>query len=211
MTLKADSHIACRAHAAKGLECVFPNWFTQCGRFLFTLAMPWPCHAPTMPFFSRPQHGRRETAVLWPSKERHGRSMAWSWHGKCESDTAALCKSIGKDILNPLRHGTARHGTAGERYAMCESALSLLSCCSGLDILCQWKYSTSHSKIPVFLFNILKNNGKFDLQEYAFLLGYYTHSWGCYMPVSGHATKGWILLPVRLCKIDCAHTFTRTR
>jgi len=37
--VKADSHIACRAHAvplpcrdAKGLECVFPIWFTQCGR-----------------------------------------------------------------------------------------------------------------------------------------------------------------------------------
>jgi hypothetical protein len=40
--LKADSHIACRAHAvplpcraANGLECVFPNWFTQCGRVWF--------------------------------------------------------------------------------------------------------------------------------------------------------------------------------
>ena len=38
-TLKAESHIACRAHAvplpcraAKGLECVFPVLFTQCGR-----------------------------------------------------------------------------------------------------------------------------------------------------------------------------------
>jgi hypothetical protein len=37
--LKADSHIACRAHAvplpcraAKGLECVFSILFTQCGR-----------------------------------------------------------------------------------------------------------------------------------------------------------------------------------
>ena len=37
--IKADSHIACRAHAlplpcrpAKGLECVFPILFTQCGR-----------------------------------------------------------------------------------------------------------------------------------------------------------------------------------
>jgi hypothetical protein len=36
---KADSHIACRAHAvplpcreAKGLECVFPIWFTHCDR-----------------------------------------------------------------------------------------------------------------------------------------------------------------------------------
>jgi hypothetical protein len=38
-SIKADSHIACRAHAvplpcraAKGLECVFPIGFTQCGR-----------------------------------------------------------------------------------------------------------------------------------------------------------------------------------
>jgi hypothetical protein len=61
--LKADSHIACRAHvvpltcrAAKGLECVFSIWFIQCGRFWFTLAMPRPCHALTMPFFSRPRH-----------------------------------------------------------------------------------------------------------------------------------------------------------
>jgi len=44
----------CRA--AKGLECVFPIWFTQCGRVWFTLAMSRPCHALTMPFFSRPRH-----------------------------------------------------------------------------------------------------------------------------------------------------------
>ena len=43
-------------HAAKGLECVFPIWFTQCSRVWFTLATPRPCHAPTMPFFSRPRH-----------------------------------------------------------------------------------------------------------------------------------------------------------
>jgi len=29
----------------------------------------------------------------------HG--TAWAWHGKFESDTAALCKSNGKHILNP--------------------------------------------------------------------------------------------------------------
>jgi len=59
--LKADSHIACRAHAvplscraAKSLECGFPIWFTQCGRVWFTLAMPR--HALTMPFFSRSRH-----------------------------------------------------------------------------------------------------------------------------------------------------------
>ena len=46
----------CPCHAAKGLECVFPIWFTQCGRVWFTLAMPRSCYAPTMPFFSRPRH-----------------------------------------------------------------------------------------------------------------------------------------------------------
>jgi len=63
--LKADSHKACRAHAiplpyhaAKGLECVFPIWFTQCGRVWFALAMPRPCHAQTMLFFSRPRPSR---------------------------------------------------------------------------------------------------------------------------------------------------------
>ena len=31
--------------------------------------------------------------------ERHGRSTAWAWHGKCESHTAALCKSIRKGTI----------------------------------------------------------------------------------------------------------------
>ena len=35
-------------------------------------------------------------AVTWPREERHGRSMARAWHGKCESDTAAMCNSNGK-------------------------------------------------------------------------------------------------------------------
>ena len=59
--LKADSHTQHAApplpcHAVKGLECVFPIWFTQCGSVWFTLAMPRPCHALTMPLFSRPRH-----------------------------------------------------------------------------------------------------------------------------------------------------------
>jgi len=29
----------------------------------------------------------------------HGMGAAWAWHGKCESDTAALCKSKGKDTF----------------------------------------------------------------------------------------------------------------
>jgi len=38
-------------------------------------------------------------AMPWLSGERQGQSMAWAWHGKCESDTAALCKSNGKDTF----------------------------------------------------------------------------------------------------------------
>jgi hypothetical protein len=41
-------------HATKGLDCVFPNWFTQCCRILFTHAMPKPCHSESD--FSRPRH-----------------------------------------------------------------------------------------------------------------------------------------------------------
>ena len=100
--IKADSHIACRFHAvllpcraAKGLECVFPIWFTQCGRVWFTLAMPCSDHAVL--FKATAQHGRRETAVLCCGLEKNG--MVGAWHGKCESDTAALCKSNGKDTL----------------------------------------------------------------------------------------------------------------
>jgi len=29
----------------------------------------------------------------------HGMGVAWAWHGKCESDTAELCKSNGKDTF----------------------------------------------------------------------------------------------------------------
>jgi hypothetical protein len=47
-------------------------------------------------------------------------------HGKCESDTAALCKSNGKDILNPFS-GTVWQGNgmgaAWALHAMCELAL----------------------------------------------------------------------------------------
>jgi len=46
----------------------------------------------------------------------HGMDAAWAWHGKCESATAALCKSNGKDhVLNPYRHGIAG-GTAWARH-----------------------------------------------------------------------------------------------
>ena len=45
--------------------------------------------------------------------------MAWARHGKCESDTAALCKSNGKDTFQTLS------GTAWARHDMCESAFTV--------------------------------------------------------------------------------------
>ena len=69
VSFKADSHITCRAHvvplpchAAKGLEWVFPIWFTQCGPVCFTLAMPRPCHP--LPCHSSKCHG-----AAWPSRK----------------------------------------------------------------------------------------------------------------------------------------------
>ena len=85
--------------------------------------MPCPCHAPTMLLFSRPQHStavsRRPCCAVTLRRT--------AWHGKCESDTAALCKSNGEDTFQTLR-GTAWQGNgtgaAWERHAMCESALT---------------------------------------------------------------------------------------
>jgi hypothetical protein len=62
-----DVPLPCRA--ARGLDCVFPIWFTQCGHVWFTHAMPCPCHAMPRPChyesdFSRPQRG-----------------MGMAWHG----------------------------------------------------------------------------------------------------------------------------------
>ena len=124
----------CRAHgvplpilAAWGLECVFPIWFTQCGRVWFTLTMPCSDHAVLLK--ATAQHGRLSRAVLWPWEERRGHSMAWAWHGKCESDTAALCESNGKDTFWTLS-GTAWQGNgigaAWARHAMYESAFMSL-------------------------------------------------------------------------------------
>jgi hypothetical protein len=78
------THIAFRAHAApmsfpchaaKGLECVFPIWFTQCGRVSFTLAMPRPCHALTIMFFSRLRHSTAvERRPVWATRPRSASS-----------------------------------------------------------------------------------------------------------------------------------------
>ena len=120
----------CRAHtvplpcrAAKGLECVFPIWFTQCGRVWFTLAMPYPDHAFLLK--ATAQHGRRETAVLYCGLEKN--SMVGAWHGhsmESVNQTKPHCvNQMGKTHSKPLaaRHG---RGTAWARHAMCESTFT---------------------------------------------------------------------------------------
>ena len=120
----------CRAHAVplpwravKGLECVFPIWFTQCGRVLFTFAMPRPCHALTMPFFSRPQHSTAVSRRPCCGLEKNGMVGAWHGHGMAsENQTRPHCvNQMGKTHSKPLaaRHG---RGTAWEWHVMCESA-----------------------------------------------------------------------------------------
>ena len=113
--------LPCRA--AKGLECVFPIRFTQCGRVWFTLAMPCPCHAPTIPFFSIPQHS---TAVeRRPCCAVVLRRTAWPEHGMASvNQTRPHCVNLtGKTHFKPLaaRHG---RGTAWARHAICKSALN---------------------------------------------------------------------------------------
>jgi hypothetical protein len=115
VSFKADSHIACRAHAvllpclaAEGLECVFPIWYTQCGRVWLTLAMPRPCHALTMP---------------WPWEELHGQSMA------SVNQTRSHCVyQMGKTHSKPSAARRGR-GTAWAWHAICESAFSVPLCC----------------------------------------------------------------------------------
>jgi hypothetical protein len=93
-SVKADSHIACRAHAvplqcraAKGLECVFPIWFTQCGRVWFTFHI---FMNQTRPHCVN-QMGKTHSE---PLAARHGRGTAWARHAMCESafrmNTSAL-------------------------------------------------------------------------------------------------------------------------
>jgi len=57
----------------------------------------FPCHAHAMLFFSRPQHSTAIKRQPCCGLEKNG--MVGAWHGKCESDMAALCKSNGKDTF----------------------------------------------------------------------------------------------------------------
>ena len=116
-------------HAAKGLECVFPIWFTQCGVSDSHL----PCHAHAMlrPHRSSEGHSTAKhvclsTAVLCCSLEKNGMVGAWHGHGMASVNQTRphYINQMGKRHSKPL---AAWHGMAGERHAMCESALRVLT------------------------------------------------------------------------------------
>jgi hypothetical protein len=120
----------CRAHAiplpcraAKGLDCVFPIWFTQCVRVLFTHAMPHPCHATTMPIWKR----------LLKATTQRGMGAICAWPGMCELSSAVQRRHVGdlpvfgffrlpRGLSRRTRHSRKM---AGARHGMCELAFRL--------------------------------------------------------------------------------------
>jgi hypothetical protein len=96
----------CRS--TKGLDCVFPIWFTQFGRVWFTHAMPRPCrsHAVPRPYLSA-------SGFLRP---RH--SAAWERHGMCDLASAV-----------ERRHGATcpRSASSGYHAEFYEGSRSRLS------------------------------------------------------------------------------------
>ena len=105
--------LPCRA--AKRLECVFPIWFTQWGRVWFTLALPCPCHAPTTPFFWRPQHSTAVERRLCCAVAL--RRTAWSEHAMASVNQKRphCVNQVGKTHYKPLAAWHGR-GTAWVRH-----------------------------------------------------------------------------------------------
>jgi hypothetical protein len=171
-SVKVDSHIPCCAHAvplpcraAKCLKCVFPIWFTQCGRVWFTLATPRLCHALTMPFFLRPRHStaveRRPVGYL-PAfsffrqprgvprrllSEAYQTSSQRSISTTVKSGSNTLQKRWSVKLLDKqfgylrLPHGLSRwtrhcQSRAGVRHGMCELMYSMEGERHGRGMLC---------------------------------------------------------------------------
>ena len=92
---------------------------------LSDLHLPCPCHAPTMPFFSRSQHSTAVCRRPCCGLEKNGMFGAWYGHGKASVNQIRLhcVNQMVKTHFKPL---TARHdsGKAWARHAMWESAFT---------------------------------------------------------------------------------------
>jgi hypothetical protein len=71
--------------SAKALDCVFPIWFTLCGRVWFTHVMPFPYHATNVPFCKRPL---KAMTGSWQGGD--GRVMAY-WRHVRDLPAYGLC------------------------------------------------------------------------------------------------------------------------
>ena len=103
---------------------LFHHGFRMCLSHLIYTG--WPClihtcHAMLRPCRSSQGHNTARPslngrAVLWPSEERHGRSMAWSLLASVNQTRPRCVNQMGKTHSKPLaaRHGRgtawARHG-----------------------------------------------------------------------------------------------------
>ena len=116
------TYIACHSHAAPmPFPCHAVPLRVQNVSFSFDLHSAavsdshLPCHAPTVPFFSRPQHSM---TVLCCGLEKNGIIGAWHGHSMASvNQTRQHCvNQMGKTHSKPLavRHGRgtawARHG-----------------------------------------------------------------------------------------------------
>jgi hypothetical protein len=143
--------LPCRA--AKGFYCVFPIWFTQCGRVWFTHAIPFPCHATTMPFWKRPlkataQRGMGTAWYMWISIGRPATACGRPARVRLFPATTRSSTKVvtGSRLAVRIFPSTTRTFTkdtalwengrvaawhvwinaAGERHGMCELALTAL-------------------------------------------------------------------------------------
>jgi len=123
--------------------------------------MPRPCHALTMPFFSRPQHS---TAVSQrPCCALALRIQARSEHGMASmNQTRPHCvNQIGKTHSKPLAARYGR-GTSWARHAMCESAFNVRGTeqtdgmCSAQESMCGLHYGLCYYQ----MFGILDTCGQ---------------------------------------------------
>jgi hypothetical protein len=140
---RVNSHMPCRAPAILWQCCVlresprgrlkYPNcWFTVttfvelrvvAGRNRRRAGRPHDVSGRPMLILTYHAVPTPRCAVALRSRFQNGMVMAW--HGMCESNTAALCKSNGKDKSKPV----------AERHGMCESNTAALCKSNGKDTI----------------------------------------------------------------------------
>jgi hypothetical protein len=117
--------LPCRSY--KGLDCVFPIWFTQCGRVWFTHTMPFPCCSPAMPRYAflkaTSQCNGRVVAVSWQSD---GMGTAWERHCVRELTLAVPKRHVGN--LSAFGVFLLPHGVPGRLLSeACRSQMQVAS------------------------------------------------------------------------------------